>query len=169
MGEQAVFRERQWSGLVHSGGGWSQGGRHRPGLGSEHLCWAYACVPLDSVLSHFETQFPHVQNGRRKAHFRRVRRVDLMDVVFPLPAHDTLRKAVLLGAAWAGLPADRGARDLTTRLRGEMEEPGLRMLSLEGGAVAKLLSESGYQGLSFWRLSPPESCWTPGRGWRAHL
>lgn len=32
-----------------------------------------------------------------------------MDVMFPLLAHDMLRKAVLLGAAWAGLPADRGA------------------------------------------------------------
>lgn len=32
-----------------------------------------------------------------------------MDVVFPLPARDMLRKAALLGAAWAGLPADGGA------------------------------------------------------------
>lgn len=53
-------------------------------------------------------------------------------------------------------PQTEGPQGLTARLRGrtELEEPGLRVLSLEGGAVAKLLSESGHQGLSFWRPSP---------------
>lgn len=76
-----------------------------------------------------------------------------MDVMFPLLAHDMLRKAVLLGAAWAGLPADGGAPG-PDGLPAWADGAGLRVLSLEGGAVAKLLSESGHQGLSFWRPSP---------------
>lgn len=76
-----------------------------------------------------------------------------MDVMFPLLAHDMLRKAVLLGAAWAGLPADGGAPG-PDGLPAWVDGAGLRVLSLEGGAVAKLLSESGHQGLSFWRPSP---------------
>lgn len=83
--------------------------------------------------------------------------------MFPLPSHDTLRTPELLGAALGRTPCRQRGWGLMARLRWEMELEGLGLgvLSLEDRAVAKLFCKSGFPSGD---LSPPESCWTPGRG-----
>lgn len=94
-----------------------------------------------------------------------------MDVMFPLLAHDMLRKAVLLGAAWAGLPADGGAPGpdglpAWADGAGGARAPGAESRRWSCCEVAQGVRPPGAFLLE--TLSSPESCWTPGRDWWAH-